>query len=74
MNNSPFESYIFGALDTVPSDRKKMFSMTETGHFPHSFSVVDILVLNFLDCETQHQSYCSWMRMLSVWLDFQLMV
>ena len=50
MNNSPFESHFFGALDTVLSDnKKKMFSMTETGHFLRSFSVVDILVVNFLD-------------------------
>ena len=26
-----------------------MFSMTETGHFLRSFSVVDILAVNFLD-------------------------
>ena len=49
MNNSPFENHFFGALDTVLSDRKKMFSMTEIGHFLRSFSVVDILVVNFLN-------------------------
>ena len=27
MNNSPFERHIFGALDTVPSDRKILLTV-----------------------------------------------